>query len=173
MKLRQRVCEERCLASRSAGRSCGVAASRSLRRVSRGGALRRDSGPPAPPTWVGGWRGFPSAGPRGLRVQVRGHCAGRAQRPFVCRVVCRPGGVCGAKGRLTGASRPLRRTTVGVSVSAPTCPPRQRRGGRWCLESLAPESGVPDSTRILGTRPGLELGVAEVGRTSEDQALFL
>lgn len=142
MKLRLRACEERCLASRSAGAAewphLGPSAE------CPGGALRRGSGPPASPTWGGGWRGFPSVGPRGLRVRVWGHCAGRAQRPFVCRVVSRRKSLRG-QGEANRCFRPLRRTTVGgVSVSASSlharlaCVPAGTKEG-W--EMVARDSG--------------------------------
>lgn len=139
MKLRLRTCE---MFGFALWQSRGVAASRSLPQCP-GGALKRGSSPPSPAdVGGGGWLGLPSAGLRGLMVQVWGHCAGQAQRPFVYRVVSQLGGVCGAEGRPTGTSRP---------------PPEDHYWGRQHLcaqmpagakeewEIVARESAVPPS----------------------------
>lgn len=99
-------------------RSCGVAASRSLPQSVPGAPSSGVQVPPAPPTLRGGgWWSLPGARLRGLMVQVWGHCAGQAQRPFVCPVVSQLGGVCRPRGGQQVLLAPSEGPLLGASAS--------------------------------------------------------
>lgn len=93
--------------------------------------------------------------PRGFRMRIRRHCAGRPRPPFVCRVISGRGEVLGGEGRITGASCRVPSTTVGgFGVPAPTGHPRAEEGWEMAARGSDPWSGVPESIRALGTRLG-------------------